>query len=225
MEAAQNSLCDLATTVQHIFQASEEVSSRLARIETMFAASVGSSASKIKRESKTANSTAQPQLCLAESSNFNSNGGISQFDPNLESELHRSRVYVRTMHRQSMTSLTSTHESVAGFSFLSGISLAQISSISVISLPVFAFELWNSQQYRDTRSIDIDANLTSQVSTYANIGSRFEATDSKTRGWLLKLQLDFWGSVMVCRSKDCAILEEGTSSRRKNNSAQGVIRC
>ena len=73
---------------------------------------------------------------------------IVQFDPTLESELYASRVYSRNAHWHSVSSLYSTEKSATGLSFLSGISLAQISNLSVISLPIFCHELWNAQQYK-----------------------------------------------------------------------------
>lgn len=74
---------------------------------------------------------------------------IFQLNSTTESELYASRVYMRTKHRLSMSSLSTSHDSGAGLSFLSKISLTQISSISVISLPLCCNELWNPQQYRD----------------------------------------------------------------------------
>ena len=74
---------------------------------------------------------------------------IFQLHPTTEAELHASRVYMRTKHRLSMSSLSTRHDSGAGLSFLSKISLTRISSISVISLPIYRNELWNSQRYRE----------------------------------------------------------------------------
>ncbi len=56
-------------------------------------------------------------------------------------------MYSRKTHRHSISSLFSTEDSGAGLSFFSGISPAQIPSLSVISLPIFCHELWNAQQY------------------------------------------------------------------------------
>ena len=181
MEAAQTSICNLVTTVEHILQASEDVSSRLARIETMFAAPTGYSASALRAPIDNDDEIAQPRVSTEEPLNSDLSRKILQFDPNLESELHASRVYMRTKHRHSMSSLNSTYDSVAGLSFLSGISLAQISSISVISLPIFSYELWNPQQYRCIRSTDMSASLRAQNPTYSTISSRPDASDTNIR--------------------------------------------
>ena len=74
---------------------------------------------------------------------------IFQLHPTTEAELYASRVYMRTKHRLSMSSLSTRHDSGARMSFLSKISLTQISSISVISLPIYCNELWNPQRYRE----------------------------------------------------------------------------
>ena len=74
-----------------------------------------------------------------------------RLDPTLESELYASRVYSRNTHRHSISSLFSTEHSAAGLSILSGLSLAQISNLSVFSLPVFCHELWNPQLYETSQ--------------------------------------------------------------------------
>ena len=157
MEAVQTSICNLATTVKHILQASDDVSARLACIETIFTAPTGYAASTLRAPIGNDDEIAQPPVSTEEPSSSDLSRRILQFDPNLESELHASRVYMRTKHRHSLSSLISTYDSVARLSFLSGISLAQISSISVISLPIYSYELWNPQQYRVVRSTDISA--------------------------------------------------------------------
>ena len=193
MEAAQTSMCNLATTVEHILQTSEDVSSRLACIETMFAAPTGYSASTPRAPIDNDNAIAQPQVSMEEPLNSDLSRRILQFDPSLESELHASRVYMRTKHRHSMSSLTSTNYSGAGLSFLSRISLAQISSISVISLPIFSYELWHPQQYRDLRSTDMSASLGAQNPTYSTARSRSDDSDTKIRGLAPKVTAGLLG--------------------------------
>ena len=213
MEAAQTSICNLATTVEHILQASEDVSSRLARIETMFAVPTGYSASTHWAPIDNDNEIAQPQVSTEEPLNSDLNRRILQFDPNLESELHASRVYMRTKHRHSMSSLTSTYDSVAGLSFLSGISLAQISSISVISLPIFSYELWNSQQYRDIRSTDMSASLRAQNPIHSTTRSRYDASDTKIRGLAPKVTAGLLGFLDGVQVKSRLAAEKRRSAR------------
>ena len=193
MEAAQTSICNLVTTVEHILQASDDVSSRLARIETIFAAPTGYPASARRAPIDDDNEIAQPQVSTEEPLNSDLSRRILQFDPNLESELHASRVYMRTKHRHSMSSLISTYDSVAGLSFLLGISLAQISSISVISLPIFSYELWNPQQYRDIRSTDMSASLRAQYPIDSTARSRYDTSNTRIGGLAPKVTAGLFG--------------------------------
>ena len=197
MEAAQTSICNLVTTVEHILQASEDVSSRLARIETMFAAPTGYSASALRAPIDNDDEIAQPQVSTEEPLNSDLSRKILQFDPNLESELHASRVYMRTKHRHSMSSLNSTYDSVAGLSFLSGISLAQISSISVISLPIFSYELWNPQQYRDIRSTDMSTSLRAQYPIDSTARSRYDTSNTRIGGLAPEVTAGLFGFLDV----------------------------
>lgn len=160
--------------MERILQTSEDVSRRVASIETRSATFVAStryatSTLRAPLENDDA-STITPKANADEKSELHIHAieeqslpsGSSQtfrhFDPNLESEFYASRVYSRTTHRHSISSLLSNQDSVAGLSFLSGISLAQISSISVISLPIVCHELWNSQHYMGLKDLPISFN-------------------------------------------------------------------
>lgn len=72
---------------------------------------------------------------------------FSTANSDLDLALCNSRVYLRTSHRHSISSIPSAFGSTCGWSFLSGISLAHISNISVISLPLCPHEIWNSHHY------------------------------------------------------------------------------
>ena len=71
---------------------------------------------------------------------------MSQFDIHIQKELEASRVYRRTAERHSMSSYLSGLHSAAR-SALSGVSLAEISILSVLPLPISYGELWNPQHY------------------------------------------------------------------------------
>lgn len=59
---------------------------------------------------------------------------------------------MRTERRHSLSSLSTSSMAGRSWSFLSGISLAQISLISVVSLPLSAHELYNPEHYAVTLS-------------------------------------------------------------------------
>ena len=71
---------------------------------------------------------------------------ISQFCIQIQAELEASRVYRRTAQRHSISSFPSGFHSAA-WSALSGVSLAEISNLSVLSLPISYNELWNPKHY------------------------------------------------------------------------------
>ena len=64
-----------------------------------------------------------------------------------DQDLENSRPYARAMKRNSMWSTGSSANPTVGWSCLSGLSLADISEISVIGLPISPQELWNGHHY------------------------------------------------------------------------------
>ena len=70
-----------------------------------------------------------------------------RFDFTFDQDLKTSRVYKRAALRQSELSLPSSAARSLNWSFFSGKSLASISDVSVLSLPVFPRELWNPEHY------------------------------------------------------------------------------
>jgi hypothetical protein len=71
----------------------------------------------------------------------------SYYQPVFESILHTSRVYRRALCNSSMTSLPDSVARTASWSVLSGLSLADVSNISVLALPIYASEISNSHWY------------------------------------------------------------------------------
>lgn len=75
----------------------------------------------------------------------------------VEHSLASSFVYLRT-DRRMLTSVLSSNSSVGSgcrWSFLSGISLAQVSNLSVISLPVSWQRLWKPEQYKLVKEAEV----------------------------------------------------------------------
>lgn len=64
-----------------------------------------------------------------------------------DQDLSASRPYARLTRRLSIGSLNSSAVQSLGWSYLSGISLADISEISIVGLPIAPDELWNGQHY------------------------------------------------------------------------------
>ena len=79
----------------------------------------------------------------------------------VERSLASSFVYIRA-DRRMLTSVISSSSSVGsgcGSSFLSGISLAQVSNLSVISLPVSWHGLWKPEQYKPLKEAEITSYI------------------------------------------------------------------
>ncbi|KAM0794156.1 G-protein alpha subunit-domain-containing protein [Usnea florida] len=202
-QAAQSSILNLTSTVDQILQTSEDVSRRVASIETRyaipsrypdsmlrpapkdddtstiislaqdywdhdtFAQSIRQNGDHEQSLSKlvdvASSSTPNGQIPYREQHPSSSVGrqGVL-FDPSLESELYASRVYSRNTHRHSMSSALSTGNSTGGLSFLSGLSISQISSLSLFSLPIYCQELWNPQLYETSQHSGRSVSLVAQ---------------------------------------------------------------
>ena len=74
-------------------------------------------------------------------------GLIDAMSFTFEQDLRQSRVYNRVWRRKSLASLSSSAAPSFGWSCLSEMSLANVSNISVISLPIAADELSNGGHY------------------------------------------------------------------------------
>ena len=168
----QESIRSLTSMVERILQTSEAVSRRVASLETEFGTLNGLL------------TPGDPGLVRGEDASILSQCSteeripypfrdppISQFDSMLKSEIYASRVYLRTQKRHSISSLTSTSGSIGGLSILSGISLAQVSNISVLSLPIYSFELsklWHPQYYGASYVVQAEYDHTTKKNTTEN---------------------------------------------------------
>ena len=79
----------------------------------------------------------------------------------VERSLASSFVYIRA-DRRMLTSVLSSNSSVGsgcGWSFLSGISLAQVSNLSIISLPVSWNGLWKPEQYKPLKEAEVNSYI------------------------------------------------------------------
>ena len=207
-QAAQTSILNLTSAVEQILQSSEDVSRRVASMETRLATPVRYADSTLRSPPNHENSSNDISLAQDQGDHDTFGQSIRQtddrkelppeiasssppkdqnppreqhssspvgpqvvrFDPTLESELCASRVYSRNTHRHSISSFFSTDNSATGLSVLSGVSITQISTLSVVSLPIFCHELWNPQQYKipqvSGRSASLIAEKLSKLKRY-----------------------------------------------------------
>ena len=94
-------------------------------------------------------STIRPkQLASVPGSEASDKGLVNVTSLTFEQDLRQSKVYKRVQRRNSLASLSSSAAPSFGWSCLSEMSLANVSNISVISLPIAANELSNGGHYR-----------------------------------------------------------------------------
>ena len=162
----RNSVEGLATSVDSILQSSKDMTRRLANMELDIAGGINDAATSSPRSPDITDTAStitirpsdlyhQSMLPSIEHSQFGLN-------PDLQYEIYNSRVYSRTWKRRSFSSIPSSIQSGVGWSFFSGLSLSQISTISVISLPVSLSELWNSQHY-SVLALDVNPLATGPI--------------------------------------------------------------
>lgn len=72
---------------------------------------------------------------------------LPTFTFTFDQDLEESRPYARALKRNSVWSTASSAAHTMGWSCLSGLSLADVSEISVIDLPISPQELWNGDRY------------------------------------------------------------------------------
>ena len=155
MSEIQSSISNLNTTVQSILANSEDIPRRIASIETRIAGLSRHAISTIERPTETSDgaSTSRPTSYFVENDHLSPpdiGHNMSQFCIETQTELEASRVYRRIAKRHSISSFLSGLHSAA-WSALSGVSLAEISGLSVLSLPISYDELWNPQHYTIAR--------------------------------------------------------------------------
>ena len=68
-----------------------------------------------------------------------------------EQDLFASRPYTRAINRRPCRSATSSVVPTMGWSYLSGLSLADVAEVSILSLPLSPLELWNGHRYVTAR--------------------------------------------------------------------------
>ena len=163
VEEARASVEQLTTLVRKIIENNQDMSLRMARLEvrtlgysprpipTMFASSETAVAVEGHK-----NSESDDASCLTmkrtglESEDTVSDGSESRPPPfsfSFDDDLNNSRPYTRAMRRSIIWSPRSSAIGTTGWSCLSGLSLADVSEISVINLPMSAYELWNGERY------------------------------------------------------------------------------
>ena len=178
---AQSSASQLATLVQQVLESNLDISRRMVNLEMQTLGQARSSAPtltalSIKRDDDSISTVRVAKddkkhrpTSFWSGDNIKEIGGNAgasstateslDFGFTFDQDLHNSRPYVRAMKRNLVWSVASSTPHTIGWSCMSGVSLADVSALSVIRLPISPQELWNGQQYIVT---EIDEDLASR---------------------------------------------------------------
>lgn len=153
-EESHLSVCRLERTLSEVLQKDPDLARRISNIDSNFDSShyvPSNNRSILDISENTELPTGQDGIKTSIKSSSDSPATPPfGLDYAVERSLASSFVYIRADSRM-LTSVLSSNSSAGsgcGWSFLSGISLAQVSNLSVISLPVSLHGLWRSEQYK-----------------------------------------------------------------------------
>ena len=163
VEEVRASVEQLTNLVRKILENNQDMSQRMARLEVRTPGYSPSTAPSMFTSGETpaavethADSNSDNASCLtikkaslgSEAIVSNSSNGCNPiFGFSFDDDLNNSRPYTRAMKRSLIWSPRTSAIGTIGWSCLSGLSLADVSEISVINLPVSPRELWNGARY------------------------------------------------------------------------------
>lgn len=146
VDEATHSVATLTALVHQLLSSNQEIATRLVNLEGQI-----DKASGWQRiygdDGSTIVKRGRGSAIHRENDDFEDPRFAFEFDH----DLYRSWVYARALRRHSSQSLTSSLTNSFRWSCLSNISLADISNLSVLSLPIRADELRNSVHYGTTK--------------------------------------------------------------------------
>ena len=135
---------------------------------------------------------------------------VGNFDQNLQRDLSESHVYARNRYRFSLNTRSSSTGQSLGCSLFSKYSLAAVSNISVIRLPIYSRDLWNPQYYHFPDSAEADdmkdppsADTASTVTAMSGMDSLIDqllVRDAPDYKIALLGQWRHWASIGPCPS-------------------------
>ena len=140
----------LTGLVEQVLQTNHDICLRLGNLESLLShRSMRSNTSLNEDDEEDGASTIRSiQFTNDPVSEWSGEGIVDGMSFTFEQDLGQSRVYKRAMQRHSLASLSSSAAPSLGWSCLSKMSLANVSNISVISLPITPNELSNGEHYR-----------------------------------------------------------------------------
>lgn len=143
VDEARTSVRNLTRLVQQVLKSNLDMSRRLRKLERMHPA-LASSISPSPRSTRIA--------CERDGTLTPKQSTFLRFT--FEEDLWTSPVYKKLTSHTSKPSISSSHGSgSAALSFLSGLSLSDVSNVSAVFLPILSKELWNHHRYDQETSM------------------------------------------------------------------------
>jgi len=146
MEEAHTSSRQLEGTVHEVLTTNRDMSIRLRRLEMQLSTAAGSNSLGAGSFVGTLNDNMTTRSLIEDRARDQAITQTVTYGYTFDEDLQTSWVYARAANRQSNLSPPSETRSI-GWSFFSGISLANISNISVVSLPIAVQEICNGHSY------------------------------------------------------------------------------
>ena len=142
----------LATRINAVLESNILLASRIADIQSQIECSNcrTTSTSYVPLNTIDENLPVQPTKLPIEPSTspLYASSSNDDFDQSLRRELYESRVYARNKHRFSHNSVSLSVVQSLDYSLLSKYSLADVSILSVVRLPIYSYDLWHPQYYQ-----------------------------------------------------------------------------
>lgn len=214
MGEATNSVATLDELVHQLLQSNRELSSRLSSLESntsgrrLFASSSSCDQQHAGDDASSTGPKSRDNLDHAKIDEVNKARFAFAFD----NDLHNSWVYNRALRRNAAPSLPSSSAKSFGWSCLSDLSLADVSNISAISLPVTGNDLKNPEHY----GVQERSERRTSVSRQALVTNR---RYTSVRVQLLGLR----SSGMTSISKQLHIMHSGGFQQLERLEYRGII--
>lgn len=197
VEEARASVEQLTKLVRKVLENNQDMSQRMARLELRKRGYSPSTTPTMSTSGETpmavdahGHSNSDDASCLTtKRAGMGSQAMISvssdsrqpPFSFSFDDDLNNSRPYTRAMKRSLIWSPRSSAIGTTGWSCLSGLSLADVSEISVINLPISPCEIWNGERY-STSHMEINSVLETIIMELSRTGSESLSTFKSGQG-------------------------------------------
>jgi hypothetical protein len=214
---AKQSQDTLQNLVEQLLESNQDLSKRLRNLEESCEAQSiltrcfrNSSSTGLVEEDGTNNSTFALDGLSLETGFDGFDFQFTTIQLSFEDDLKTSRVYSRTQVYESDVSYTSSAVRTHAWSIFSGLSLAEVSIISAIALPIYSHEISNSQWYSFGEAQQASPPQTSTIKEDSSVLSKAKATANKSASVVSKIH-------GIYAASDLRRLRRKPISQGKNN--------